>query len=203
MKRTRKRDDLIQVGRDIVIKQGFNAAGLSDILATAGVPKGSFYYYFESKEDFGLAIIEDFASEYQKKLEATLGNNQFSPLNRLNNYFEKGIAEMEASQCENGCLIGNLAQELSAQSEVFRDRLNQILSNWETHFAQCISAAYASGEIGNYIDANTTAKFILSGWQGAMLRAKVERSTEPLKIFSQVLFQQVFRASALAKSAAG
>lgn len=203
MKRTRRRDDLIQVGRDIVIRQGFNAAGLSDILNTAGVPKGSFYYYFESKEDFGLAIIEDFASEYQAKLEAILGDEQFSPLTRLNNYFEKGIAEMEASQCENGCLIGNLAQELSAQSEVFRDRLNQILSNWETHFARCINDAYASGELESYIDANMTAKFILSGWQGAMLRAKVERSTEPLRTFSQILFEQVLRASTTVKSAAG
>ena len=57
MKRTHKRDDLIRVGRDLIVRQGFNATGLSDILTTAGVPKGSFYYYFESKEDFGLAII--------------------------------------------------------------------------------------------------------------------------------------------------
>ncbi len=203
MKRTRRRDDLIQVGRDIVIRQGFNAAGLSDILRTAGVPKGSFYYYFESKEDFGLAIIEDFACEYQKELEAILGNEQFSPLTRLNNYFEKGIAEMEASQCENGCLIGNLAQELSAQSEVFRDRLNQTLTDWETHFAQCIEAACASGELTHHLDADTTAKFILSGWQGAMLRAKVERSAEPLNTFIQILFKQVLGAPIPAKSVAG
>ena len=202
MKRTRRRDDLIQVGRDIVIRQGFNAAGLSDILNTAGVPKGSFYYYFESKEDFGLAIIEDFASKYQKELEAILGNEQFSPLARLNNYFEKGIAEMVASQCENGCLIGNLAQELSAQSEVFRDRLSHILSDWEAHFSQCISAACTSGEIAHHLDANMTAQFILSGWQGAMLRAKVERSIEPLKTFVQILFSQVLRTPIPAKSTA-
>lgn len=202
MKRTRKRDDLIQVGRDIVIRQGFNAAGLSDILATAGVPKGSFYYYFESKEDFGLAIIEDFANKYQKDLEAILGNEQFSPLTRLNNYFEKGIAEMEVSQCESGCLIGNLAQELSAQSEVFRDRLNQVLTNWETYFAQCIDAAYEAGELTSRLDAEAIAKFIMSGWQGAMLRAKVERSTKPLETFVEILFKQVFDAPIPSKSIA-
>ena len=191
MKRTRKRDDLIQVGRDILARQGFNAAGLSDILNTAGVPKGSFYYYFESKEDFGLAIIEDFASKYQEDLEAILGNQQVSPLTRLNNYFEKGIAEMEASQCENGCLIGNLAQELSAQSEVFRDRLNQILTSWEACFSHCINAAFDAGELTHQLDAEAIARFILSGWQGAMLRAKVERSTEPLKTFVDILFKQV------------
>ena len=71
MKSNRKRQDLIHVGRDLIVRQGFNATGLSDILATAGVPKGSFYYYFESKDDFGLAIIDDFANEYQRKLDAS------------------------------------------------------------------------------------------------------------------------------------
>ncbi|MEO1392901.1 MAG: TetR family transcriptional regulator C-terminal domain-containing protein [Cyanobacteria bacterium J06634_5] len=203
MKRTRKRDDLIRVGRDLIGRQGFNSTGLSDILATAGVPKGSFYYYFESKEEFGLAIIEDFASDYQAKLETTLGNEQLSPLARLNSYFEIGIAEMAGSGCQSGCLIGNLAQELSAQNEVFRDRLNQILTRWEACFSDCIAAAYAAGELTKAPDADAFAKFVLSGWQGAMLRAKVTRSTEPLNTFIQVLFEQVLGASVPQKSAAG
>ncbi|MEL6555123.1 MAG: TetR family transcriptional regulator C-terminal domain-containing protein [Cyanobacteria bacterium J06621_11] len=202
MKRTRKRDDLIRVGRDIVVRQGFNATGLSDILATASVPKGSFYYYFESKEDFGLAIIEDFSNEYQKKLEATFGNEQISPLVRLLNYFELGVEEMEKSGCQSGCLIGNLAQEMSAQSEVFRDRINQILTQWETYFANCLEAAYQRGELTNSSKVETSkvetedlAKFIISGWQGAMLRAKVLRSTAPLQTFIKIIFEQVLGTS--------
>lgn len=193
MKQTRKRDDLIRVGRDIVVRQGFNATGLSDILAKAGVPKGSFYYYFESKEDFGLAIIADFADEYQKKLEGIFEDEQSSPLTRLRNYFEVGIQEMEASGCKSGCLMGNLAQEMSAQSEVFRDRINQTFTHWETYIASCLQAAQGSGELNNLSKAKTNdlAKFILSGWQGAMLRAKVIRSTAPLKTFIEILFEQV------------
>ena len=192
MKRTHKRDDLIRVGRDLIVRQGFNATGLSDILTTAGVPKGSFYYYFESKEDFGLAIIEDFACEYQAKLDATISNQQLSPLTRLTRYFEHGIDEMVYSHYRSGCLIGILAQELSAQNEPFRVRLNQILNRWETQLADCIEAAYQSAELDRHSSSSSTdlAKFILSGWQGAMLLAKVTRSSAPLHIFIQVLFEQ-------------
>ena len=66
MKRTNKRDKLIQVGKQVIVQQGFNAASLNEILTTAGVPKGSFYYYFSSKEDFGLAIINYFAESYRQ-----------------------------------------------------------------------------------------------------------------------------------------
>ncbi|MEL7069507.1 MAG: TetR family transcriptional regulator C-terminal domain-containing protein [Cyanobacteria bacterium J06581_3] len=199
MKRTHKRQDLIHVGRDIIVRQGFNATGLSDILATAGVPKGSFYYYFESKEDFGLAIIEDFANEYQRKLDATISNQQLSPLSRLRQYFELGIQEMEANQYETGCLIGNLAQELAAQNEHFRERLDQILNDWETQFASCVADAQKDAVMDNDSSAVELAKFILAGWQGATLRAKTSRSPTPLRNFVHILFTHVLNRPDLAQ----
>lgn len=194
VKRTHKRDDLIRVGRSLIIRKGFNATGLNDVLTTAEVPKGSFYYYFKSKEDFGLAIIEDAAQRYQQKLEATLGDQKISPLARLHSYFEYGITEMEASDCEEGCLFGNLAQEMSPQSSAFRNRLNQIFSDWEGHFANCLTAAYEAGELTQKPNKEL-ASFILSGWQGAVLRSKLANSTQPLQVFTKLIFQQVLNAS--------
>ncbi|MGC1307236.1 MAG: TetR family transcriptional regulator C-terminal domain-containing protein [Phormidesmis sp.] len=191
MKRTHKREELIRIGRDIIVRQGFNATGLSNILTTAGVPKGSFYYYFDSKEDFGLAIIEDSAHSYQKKLERTIGNSQLSPLKRLNSYFEAGIAEMEACGCVNGCLIGNLAQEMAGQSEVFRDRLNKIFFSWEEQFANCLEAARETQEISYKVTPTDLAQFVLAGWQGAILQAKVARSTAPMQTFARTFFSQI------------
>lgn len=199
MKRTQTRENLIRVGRDIIVRQGFNAAGLSNILATAEVPKGSFYYYFKSKEDFGLAIIEDFAIEYQAKLKDTIGNTQLDPLVRLSKYFEAGIADMEACQCVNGCLMGNLAQELSGQSDVFRDRINHIFSDWETQFAACLETAREAEEITATTNTAELAAFILAGWQGAILKAKLTRSAAPMRMFVDMLFSTVlpYRAAAL------
>ena len=190
MKGTDKRSELIRVGREIIVQRGFNAASLNDILTTASVPKGSFYYYFASKEDFGLAIIDDFAFEYQNKLKYLLEDGH-SPLTRLRNFFESKIAEMEAGDCTDGCLIGNLAQELSAQNELFRDRLNKVFAEWEEYFARCLRAAYEKGEIKEDSNVEDLARFILSSWEGAILQAKVTKSVVPMQTFVKILFHQV------------
>ena len=195
MKRTKKRDELIQVGKEIIVQQGFKASGLKNILTTANIPKGSFYYYFDSKEDFGLAIINDFAQEYRQRLENTLGDRAYSPLVRLRNYFELKIADMEASGCTDGCLIGNLAQELSSQNEQFRDRLNQVFAEWEQYFVRCLQAAYEAGEISSQRHSDL-AKFILSSWEGAILQAKVTKSVLPMQTFVDILFSLVLTKSA-------
>ena len=188
MKRIDKRDQLIQTGQQIIVQQGFNAAGLNKILTAAGVPKGSFYYYFSSKDDFGLAIIDSFAEKYQKKLKHILKDDEVPYLERLHNYFKSGIADMKASECNDGCLMGNLAQELSAQNELFRDRLSEIFLDWERAFADCLQAAKEAEELNSARDTLALAKFILAGWQGAILQAKVNKSVEPMETFIAVLF---------------
>ena len=191
MGKTDKRAKLIQVGQQIIVKQGFNAAGLTQILTAANVPKGSFYYYFSSKDEFGLAIINSFADKYQQKLQRILKEADTPYLKRLRNYFEAGIAEMNSSQCNNGCLMGNLAQELSAQNELFRDRLSQIFLDWETMFAECLQSAQQANELDTKLDARNLAEFILAGWQGAILQAKVSKSVEPMENFVAVLFARI------------
>ena len=197
MRRTNKRNELIQVGKKIIVQQGFKAASLNDILTTAGVPKGSFYYYFSSKEDFGLAIVDDFAREYRERLETILQDSQYAPLTRLRNYFEWKIEDMAAHRCSDGCLIGNLAQELSAQNELFRDRLNGVFVEWEQYFIRCLKAASEAGEI-ECDRHEDLAKFILSSWEGAILQAKVTKSVVPMQTFVKILFEQI-----LCKSACG
>ncbi|MGK7950484.1 MAG: TetR family transcriptional regulator C-terminal domain-containing protein [Xenococcaceae cyanobacterium] len=191
MKGANKRQELIQVGSEIVVRQGFNAASINDILTTAGVPKGSFYYYFSSKEEFGLAIIDDFASKYQHKLKNTLEDSRFSPLTRLRNFFELKIAALKNCQCIDGCLMGNLAQELSAQNELFRDRLERVFADWEKYFSQCLKEAYEAGEIAGDCQIDDLAKFILASWEGAILQAKVTKSILPIQIFVKILFDRV------------
>ena len=191
MKRTNKRDLLIQVGSQIIVQQGFQAASINAILTTAGVPKGSFYYYFASKEDFGSAIIEDFARQYQNKLEKTLKDEQFSPLTRLRNFFALGIAEMKSCDCTNGCLMGNLAQELSAQNESFRDRISQVFADWEQRLIECLQSAELAGEIKSDPDLTNLAKFVLSSWEGAILQAKVTKSVMPMENFVNILFEKI------------
>lgn len=191
MKTQATRDKLIQIGAELIAEQGFNATGINAVLSRAGVPKGSFYHYFSSKEDFGLAVIDAFAEHYDERLVAILQAPDQPPLARLRRYFDAGRADMHSCDHARGCLIGNLGQELSSRSEAFRARLDQVFRQWERHLVACLEEARAAGEVSESLDVERLAGFILAGWQGAMLRAKTTKSLAPMEAFEQVLFHEV------------
>lgn len=195
MSRTDTRERIIEAGRETIARHGFGTTGINAVLQSAGVPKGSFYYYFPSKQDFGLAVIDAVAEDYSRRLADVLEDRSRPPLDRLKAYFQEGIRDMEDADCAGGCLIGNLGQELASHSEVFRARLDRVLSHWERSIARCLEEAREAGELrGCSSDCAALASFILSGWEGAVLRAKVTRSTQPLERFVTLLFGQLLPA---------
>ncbi|MFI0472452.1 TetR family transcriptional regulator C-terminal domain-containing protein [Halomonas sp. HMF6819] len=191
MKNTSTRDKLIDTGAELIAQHGYNATGINAVLNSCGVPKGSFYHYFSSKEDFGLAVIERFADDYAEGLAALLEDESLAPLERLQRYFARGRDYMQTCNHETGCLIGNLGQELSGQSDVFRDALNTVFQRWERHFVACLEAAQAQGVVSPRADVQALASFILSGWEGAILRAKTLKSVTPMEQFESILFEYV------------
>lgn len=196
MDKNETRATIIRIGTDLISRQGFNATGIDAVLKEAGVPKGSFYYYFRSKEEFGLAVIDHFAERYDQRLDTILNDEEVTPLNRIRNYLESGLARLEQNQCSKGCLIGNLGQELADQHERFRVRLDEIFRSWKDRFAACLREAQRAGELAPELDAGVAAGFILSGLEGAILRAKVMKSPQPLRDFIEILFASVLRRQA-------
>lgn len=190
MKTNDTRNLILQTGADLIGMKGFGATGINGILTAAGVPKGSFYHYFSSKNDFGLAIIDTFAEEYGAKLDQILNDRSRSCVDRLRAYFATGFDDMASCNCTRGCLLGNLGQELAGQNETFRIRLNSAFCAWEKRFERCIADAQSSGDIDVGIEPSDAASFLLSGWEGAILRAKVVKSTEPMERFVRVFFTQ-------------
>lgn len=184
------RNLIIQTGADLIGTKGFGATGINGILTVAGVPKGSFYHYFSSKNDFGLAIIDTFAEEYDAKLDRILNDSSRSCVDRLHAYFDTGFEDMTSCECTRGCLIGNLGQELAGQNEIFRVRLDKVFSGWEKRFERCIAGAQSAGDIRADIEPSDAASFLLSGWEGSILRSKVVKSTEPMERFVRVFFKQ-------------
>jgi TetR/AcrR family transcriptional regulator, transcriptional repressor for nem operon len=192
------RDDtrtvLLETGRRIFSEKGYTASGLEAVLQAAGVPKGSFYYYFNSKEDFGLQVINHFAESYEEVLNRFLEDESLSPLERLRRLFESTVERLETQGCRHGCLVGSLSQEMANQSEVFRSRLMEIFQQRVKRFADCLRQAQAAGEVPEQLDVNQLAEFWLNSWQGAILRAKIVRSTAPLRTFLDVIFGYVLQA---------
>ncbi|MCL5974639.1 MAG: TetR/AcrR family transcriptional regulator [Gammaproteobacteria bacterium] len=194
MTRNETRQLLIQVGTEVIGSHGFNPTGLNTVLKTADVPKGSFYYYFARKEDFGLAIIDEFAIAYADKIAFFLTNESRSPLQRIRDYLENGLATIRDNKCKRGCLIGTLGQELSSQNETFRVRLDQVFEGWKQQFSHCLQHAIECGELPTTTDTEQLAEFLLSGWQGAILRAKMHSSITPLQAFIDIVFENVLLA---------
>lgn len=188
------RELLVRAGLEALTEKGFSATGIDEVLKRVGVPKGSFYHYFESKEAFGATLIDRYASYFAHKLERHFNDQSKKPLERLWAFVEDAQGGMARHDFRRGCLIGNLGQEMAALPESFRASLNAVFDDWERRFARCLEAAQREGEIPAAVDCAQQATFFWIGWEGAVLRAKLERSTKPLEIFARGFFVGLQRA---------
>lgn len=182
---------LLESGIEIMLEKGYNNTGIMEVLKRTGVPKGSFYHYFESKEDFGLKIIDHFAASHKEKLDKTLGIRSLSPLARLKAFCDFGVSNFQSLNCRKGCLIGNLSQEMSDQSEAFRKRLLDIQCESHRRFADCMKEGQQAGEISKKYNCDDLAEMFLSAWSGAMVRAKTCKTVTPLESLRRILFEHI------------
>ncbi len=186
---TKKR--LIDCGTAILTEKGFNRTGIDEILKQINVPKGSFYHYFKSKEDFGMAVIDNYAKYFDKKLNRFFDDEALTPLARLNAFIEAAMVGMEKYHYARGCLIGNLGQELSQLEDPFRYQIEAVFQDWEKKLSLLFKHAQCDGELADDIDCADLASFFWIGWEGAVLRAKLVKSKKPLRIFQQQFFERV------------
>ena len=131
---------IIREGARLIHAKGFNNTGLSDILKAAGVPKGSFYFYFRNKEAFGLAVIDHYADAIMDAGEKILRNGNLAPLQRLGKFFDFFQKAFQAADMQGGCPVGNLTQEMSDLSDSFRGRMAEIYSQITGLIAGCLIA---------------------------------------------------------------
>lgn len=182
------RDLLLRAGLEVLTEKGFSATGIDEILRRVSVPKGSFYHYFESKEAFGAELIAQYAGFFARRIEHYLNDQTLSPLERLRAFVLGAQAGMARHDFRRGCLIGNLGQEMGTLPESFRRQLQEVLADWQSRFARCLVAAQEAGELSRHADCEQLSAFFWIGWEGAVLRAKLEQSAEPLEVFGRGFF---------------
>ncbi|WP_374981225.1 TetR/AcrR family transcriptional regulator [Pseudomonas solani] len=179
------RDALVRCGTEILTEQGFLSTGIDTVLSRVGVPKGSFYHYFQSKEDFGHAVLANYAGYFARKLDRCLLDASRPPLARIAAFVEDAKAGMQRFEYRRGCLVGNLGQEVTQLPQAFRESLEAILLSWQQRLALCLEAAKAEGELAPDTDCERWAAFFWIGWEGAVLRARLVRGNAPLDCFIQ------------------
>lgn len=177
------RQALIRAGLLHLTERGYGAAAVDEILAAAGVTKGSFYHHFPSKAAFGAALIDAYGAYFLVRLRRNLDREDLAPLDRLAAF----AADMETSMAEHdyrrGCLVGNLGQEMASVPEDYRARLQSVLAEWQAETAACLREAQARGDIGPGEDPETLAALFWTGWEGAVMRARLDRGPAPLRLF--------------------
>jgi TetR/AcrR family transcriptional repressor of nem operon len=184
---------IIEIGASIIHQKGYHHTGIQEVLKAAGIPKGSFYFYFASKEDFGLQIIDYFNNKYLDWVRPISSETSLSPVRRLEKIFDSFIARFKELNCTCGCPIGNLSQEMADLSPAFRSKLNESFDLMAEVIRELLAAGQEAGEVPLNLDLEDTADFIVSGWHGALIRMKIVKETTPLENHKRFIFQTLLR----------
>ncbi|MGW6504814.1 TetR/AcrR family transcriptional regulator [Nonomuraea angiospora] len=176
------RERILGAARSLIETHGYAALGVAEICRAAGVPKGSFYYFFDSKESLALAVIDEHWAGQRRAWAAALGG-QAPPLLRLRRLFEETEAGLRLAQQNcgtvSGCLFGNLTLEMSNQTEAVRTRLQEIFDAQVEMVAAVIAEALERRE-AEVADPREAARSVVAQLEGQVLFAKLYNSTHRL-----------------------
>jgi TetR/AcrR family transcriptional repressor of nem operon len=183
------RDQILNVAARLIHVQGYQSTSLDDVLRESGVGKGNFYYYFKSKEDLGYAIIDRITQAFvERSLGPAFADAEADPVAQIHVFLDRVLDAQRLRKCIGGCVMGNLASELSDVHEGFRQRLAGIFDLWRVQLAEVVSRGQARGRLRADMDASRVAQFLVAGLEGSILLSKVtkditvmERCVEELK----------------------
>jgi TetR/AcrR family transcriptional regulator, transcriptional repressor for nem operon len=192
MPKPSNRDNLLKAGLRVMFDKGYVGAGVRDIVTEAPAPQGSFTNHFRSKEQFAREVLDLYFDSTKRLVAEALEDRSLTPRDRLRRYLDIITGRLAKAEFAHGCLIGDFSLEAAPQSEILRTRLAEIFAEWRRPFAACIAEGQQAGQIAATFASEDLAEFLLSSWEGAILRMKVERNAEPLERFKRIVFATVF-----------
>jgi len=181
LKHDLKADALLEKGMELLWSKGYNATSVNDIVKLAGIPKGSFYFYFDSKEDFTVRAIDKYFRLMFTPAQEILQNKSVSPKQRLLDFHEYRVSVLKDEMgCKMGCMACNLGSEMAEHNEKIR---NAILTNEQFVLGlitEVIQEAQDYGEISTAMRAKDLAAFMEDAGKGAMVSMKEMKSSYPI-----------------------
>lgn len=173
------RDNILATGQRLMAGKGYSAVGLNEILTAAGVPKGSFYHYFGSKDAFGEALLDSYFEDYLAEIDVTLALPGLNMAQRVLRYFEVWQQTQSFFDCQGKCLAVKMAAEVADLSEAMRLSIRRGTSGIVSRLAAAIEAGVAEGSLTVAGDAVATARSLYQLWLGASVMVKIERDVAP------------------------
>lgn len=180
-KKELNRDSLLNQGVVFFMNQGYHGTGLQEILDAVNVPKGSFYNYFSSKEEFGAAVIQHYIEPFISRLSTHLQQSGSDALGALRRYFDELIVELEENQFKGGCLLGSLMGEIGSTSDICQQSLQSAIARYRDLLQSGLAQAQQQGSVRSDKSAEEMADLLINTWQGALLRMQIEKSSAPVK----------------------
>ncbi|WP_335981170.1 MULTISPECIES: TetR/AcrR family transcriptional regulator [Streptomycetaceae] len=171
---------LLETARRIVATKGYAAVGINEVLAAAGVPKGSFYHYFASKDAFGEAMMKSYFDDYLAVMDGIAADRRRSPAERLMAYWQRFHDTQAADDCQGGCLVVKLGAEVADLSEAMRAATKTGTTAIVDRLERMIADGVADGSVSVEESPRMAAEALYDLWIGASMMAKIHRSARPL-----------------------
>ncbi len=174
-----KKEDIIAKGSELIRTRGYHNVGINDILKACGIPKGSFYNFFTSKEQFAIEILNVYGENSKKMIQQFLiRKSELSPLTRIESFYNMLIDVNTAEKFRGGCLLNNLSQEMGMLSDDIAMTAEKNFLQWLEVIGQCVKEGQDLKEINSEYSATDLAAFLHNGFFGTIPRMKVTRSNE-------------------------
>jgi TetR/AcrR family transcriptional repressor of nem operon len=187
------KESLLDQGVILLTRQGYHGTGLKEILDAVQIPKGSFYNYFGSKENFAAQATQHYIAPFIWQLSQHLQNPDCDALTAIKRYFYELINELERTDFKGGCLLGNLMGEIGDTSEVVRASLQQAVNQYRDLLQAGLARAQQEGTVRTDKSAQEMADLLVNAWQGVLLRMKIDKSSVPLKQCCDNLLDDYFK----------
>jgi TetR/AcrR family transcriptional repressor of nem operon len=185
------KEALLNVGLDTLLTKGYHGTGIKEVLDRLGVPKGSFYHYFKSKEAFAAEVIHHYARELNDRLAALMAGSEKTGIAAIKHAFMLLVEEYRSGQC--GCILGALASEISETSEVCRLAILKEVENWNSMLAVLVTQGQQNGDIRTDLSAEVLAKMLWNCWEGGVVRMKIEASPTAVEDVVNIMFDAMLK----------
>lgn len=183
MSESHAKERILDAAETLMSEKSFHSVGLNEILKAVGVPKGSFYHYFKSKEHFGVELLKHYIAEVtQERTRALLTDEiEADPMKRLLLHLESTITTFQENGGKCPCLVLKLASEVTSLSEAMREVLAHGMPVWMEILGGVFDEAIATGKLAASVDPAAEAALVRDLWAGAIQRSTISKSPEPMK----------------------